>query len=299
MQRLSTDEWVAQANIVHDFKYDYSKVIYQGGTKKVFIICNIHGIFEQKAGNHLYLGRGCPKCSTGMLLTKEEWIVKAENTHGTFFDYSKVEFCGVKNPVTIICPIHGEFSQIAEKHFKYGCAACAKNKPLTIQSFIDRANIIHGFQFDYSMIKEINGKDAKVSIICSKHGIFEQIANNHLRGRGCKYCSVGNFSKKEHLWLDYCDVPNDSLHRNVKITIGDRNFCVDGIFQTEKVIYEFLGDYWHGHPIKFNPNKLNGVNKKRFSELFSATVDRIRWFRDHGYKVISIWESIFDRRVNG
>lgn len=295
MQRLSSDEWIARSNIVHDFKYDYSEVTYQGGKKKVCIICKKHGIFEQLAANHLFLGRGCPKCSTSVLLTKDEWIEKVQQKHGNFYDYSKVILDGVKNKVLIICPIHGDFKQIAEKHFEYGCSACAKNKPLTLVDFINRSSIIHKIKYDYSMIKEINGVYSKVPIICFRHGQFEQTVKNHLRGRGCKYCSVGNSSKKEQLWLDYCKVPNISSHRNVYLTIGNRNFCVDGIFQSEKVIYEFLGDFWHGHPKKFAPHKINPRNKKKFSELFKNTVDRIRWFRKYGYKVISIWESSYNK----
>lgn len=295
MRRLLADEWAAQANIVHDFKYDYSESIYLGGKKRIRIICPTHGAFEQNAANHIYLGRGCPKCSTGMLLTKEEWIVKAQNTHGAFFDYSKVEFSGVKKQVLIICPIHGEFLQIAEKHFDYGCQVCGGNKPLTVQKFIERAIIVHGNKYDYSLVKELNGTHNKLDIVCPKHGLWRQTPANHLRGQGCKYCSVGNSSKKEQLWLDDCGVPNDQKHRNVFIHIGGKKLCVDGVYQEQKVVYEFLGDFWHGHPIRFDPNKLNGVNKKRFSELFAATVDRIRLLRKHGYKVISIWESSFDK----
>ena len=46
---------------VHGTTYDYSKVDYQGKDKKITIICNTHGEFEQTAGNHLS-GQGCPMC---------------------------------------------------------------------------------------------------------------------------------------------------------------------------------------------------------------------------------------------
>jgi hypothetical protein len=235
-------------------------------------------------------------CRGGVLISRDDWIQKAKKCHGDFYSYSKVDFQGVKKRVLITCPIHGDFWQIAEKHFEYGCRDCAGNKPLTSDIFIERARRLHDDKYDYCLVTKVSGKDTKVSIVCPKHGLFKQLVNNHLQGKGCKYCSAGNSSKKEQKWLDDCRVPNDSAHRNVLVHIGGRKFCVDGIFQREQLIYEFLGDFWHGHPKKFDPRARNRINKKQFSELFEYTVDRIRWFRLHGYKVICVWESNFDKR---
>ncbi len=58
---FTNDEFINKANIVHDFKYDYSGTIYILGKLKVKIICKIHGEFEQQAQSHLR-GFGCPFC---------------------------------------------------------------------------------------------------------------------------------------------------------------------------------------------------------------------------------------------
>lgn len=296
MSCLTTKEWIKKSKIIHKSKYDYSKSIYISSDKKIIIICPIHGEFKQRAGNHLYLGRGCLKCNGGALISKRDWVIKCQKKHGKFYNYSKSNFKGVKKKILIICPIHGEFWQTAEKHFDYGCQACAGNKLISKKEFISRSNLIHNFKYDYSLIKKLSGLSKKVKIICKIHGVFEQTANNHLQKRGCKYCANGNSSKKEQLWLDYHKVPNDKFHRNVILKINNKKFCVDGIFQKEKIIYEFLGDYWHGHPVKFKPDDINKINKKKFSELFDTTIKRIRLFREHGFKVISIWERTFDRK---
>lgn len=52
-----------QANIVHDFKFNYSKVVYINSKTNVEIICKEHGSFFSTPNNHLR-GTGCPKCST-------------------------------------------------------------------------------------------------------------------------------------------------------------------------------------------------------------------------------------------
>ena len=64
-RRMRSDviEFSNKANIIHDNKYDYSKVIYYGSRRKVQILCPIHGVFEQTPTAHCQ-GAGCPACSS-------------------------------------------------------------------------------------------------------------------------------------------------------------------------------------------------------------------------------------------
>jgi hypothetical protein len=59
--KLTLEEFVASACLIHGNKYDYSKVVYINSKKKVIIICKIHGEFSQIPNSHL-TGSGCPKC---------------------------------------------------------------------------------------------------------------------------------------------------------------------------------------------------------------------------------------------
>lgn len=59
--RMTLDEFVNKANIVHNNMYNYSKVIYIRNSKHIIIICKIHGEFIQTPQNHL-AGNNCPKC---------------------------------------------------------------------------------------------------------------------------------------------------------------------------------------------------------------------------------------------
>ena len=47
--------------IVHNNKYNYSKVNYVNSTTKICIICPEHGEFWQYPRHHVK-GHGCPKC---------------------------------------------------------------------------------------------------------------------------------------------------------------------------------------------------------------------------------------------
>jgi hypothetical protein len=69
------------------------------------------------------------------------------------------------------------------------------SKRLTQEEFIKRAKEVHGNKYNYSKVFYINAK-TKVSIICPEHGVFEQIAGNHLVGNGCPFCKNLTISKK-------------------------------------------------------------------------------------------------------
>ena len=75
-----------------------------------------------------------------------------------------------------------------------GCSECAKNRKLTTKSFIKKAIKVHGKKYDYSKVKYVNAK-SKVTIICPKHGEFEQDASSHLQGHGCIKCWFEEMSK--------------------------------------------------------------------------------------------------------
>lgn len=57
----------------------------------------------------------------------------------------------------------------------------------TTEEFINKAKLIHGDKYDYSLVNYINSC-IKVKIICKIHGEFEQIPSDHLSGKGCYKC---------------------------------------------------------------------------------------------------------------
>jgi predicted RNA-binding Zn-ribbon protein involved in translation (DUF1610 family)/very-short-patch-repair endonuclease len=59
--RKSTEQFIIDANKIHNYKYDYSKVIYIDAITNVDIICPKHGVFSQKPNKHLS-NHGCIYC---------------------------------------------------------------------------------------------------------------------------------------------------------------------------------------------------------------------------------------------
>lgn len=61
-KKLTTEDFVERANVLHENKYDYSKVDLKTTHEKVMITCPTHGDFKQTPSSHLS-GRGCPLCA--------------------------------------------------------------------------------------------------------------------------------------------------------------------------------------------------------------------------------------------
>ena len=190
---LTNEDFIKEAKSIHGDKYDYSKAGYINNTTKVTIICSIHGEFELEPTVHINTGRGCPKCS-GRYMDTEYFKEKAKSIHGDKYDYSKVTYRKNYEKVTIICPVHGEFQQIANCHLNgNGCPKCnytniGDSKRMTQEEYIQRVIEIHGNKFDYSKANYVSMHE-KITIVCSTHGEFKQEASAHLFGKqGCPKC---------------------------------------------------------------------------------------------------------------
>ena len=60
---LTTEEFIKKAKEIHGDKYNYSLVNHISAHRKIKIICNDHGIFEQSSNSHILKKQGCPICN--------------------------------------------------------------------------------------------------------------------------------------------------------------------------------------------------------------------------------------------
>lgn len=60
--RKTKEQFVEEANTIHNNKYNYDLVEYVNSSTPVKIICPIHGVFEQTPEKHICYKHGCPKC---------------------------------------------------------------------------------------------------------------------------------------------------------------------------------------------------------------------------------------------
>lgn len=195
IKKLTTEEFIKRSLEKHNGIYDYSQSVYVNSRAKIFIICKIHGLFQQQARCHL-AGKGCLKCACSKKSKKavrksktiDEFIIKAQSIHGDKYDYSQAVYKNYRTILKIICPIHGIFYQTAANHLRCGCKKCGKQRlAKSLNKFILNAKSVHGDKYDYSNTTYINSK-AKLNITCHKHGMFQVVAYYHLKGKGCEHC---------------------------------------------------------------------------------------------------------------
>jgi Protein of unknown function (DUF723) len=217
------NQFIKKAIAIHGSLYDYSSIDYKTAKTKVAIGCSVHGTFMQTPNNHL-LGNKCPMCrgrfELGSPLKKKYALEKAISIHGEKYDYSEVNFSNdLKEPVSIICKVHGEFKQLWGNHVgihnQNGCPTCARDstkekQKLGLKSFVKKARTAHGKKYDYSKC-DYKSAHEKVTIICKKHGEFRCTPANHWSNKvGCPNCIRKNPSKGETIianWLDKNKIP--------------------------------------------------------------------------------------------
>ena len=253
--QYTSQEFVKNAQTIHDDKYDYSKVKYINSSTKLIIICKEHGEFEQLPSSHL-AGRGCSKCKYvkhGELsrYNSQQFIKKAQTIHGDKYDYSKVDYTVSKNKVIIICKEHGEFTQLPSGHLdgkgcgKCGRLICGEKLTMCCKLFISKAIEVHGDKYDYSKVSYVNSS-TKVMIICKEHGEFEQNPGGHLQGNGCSKCS-GHYSYTTEEWIEKAtEVHGDKYNYSKVNYYGNKNKIMiickyHGIFQ-QQPIYHLSGN---------------------------------------------------------
>ena len=241
------NNFIAKAKKVHGDRYRYEKVKYLNSYTKVTITCKTHGDFEQTPDSHLK-GHNCSQC-TSIKLDLETFVKKANEVHNSYYDYSQTVYHNSKEKVTIGCPKHGSFEQVAMSHLKgIGCKKCGtEKKTSTLEYFRNRAKEAHGELYDYSETEYINST-TKVKIKCSTHGIFEQLPLHHLQGSGCFRCKESKGEIAIANLLTSYGVGYVREH-----VIGNSRFRYDFFLPDQNILIEFHGiqhykaiDYWGG-----------------------------------------------------
>ena len=245
-RRYTKEEIIKMSIDVHGDTYNYSKIEYADRTIQN-IECREHGLFSQLKHIHVNLKGGCKKCGDilrgeNRKYTKEEIIQLAIDVHGDTYNYSKLEYNGIHNNVTILCKVHGEFLQTPSNHIRgSGCLKCGTERTseklkYTKETIIEKAKEVHGDKYDYSK-SEYTNVDTKITIVCKTHGEFQQSPYCHINNKnGCPMCknkTEGIFYKK--MQMSYPFITHQFAPDWIKPKRFD--FCI----QEHKIIIELDG----------------------------------------------------------
>lgn len=81
-KRSKIEDFLIQANLIHNNKYNYKKTKYINANTKIVITCKEHGDFTATPNNHLSRKSGCPRCKKS----------KGELAIGKILDKYRIEY---------------------------------------------------------------------------------------------------------------------------------------------------------------------------------------------------------------
>ena len=125
-------------------------------------------------------------------LTTEILVDRLMNLYGDKYKYNLVAYKGMKNNITLVCNIHGEFERMPNRllYDKLGCPKCLKKvQKHTKETFIKSLPTHITDKYDYTSLS-YNGVHIKSAFRCKKHNyLFKQTPLNHSQGHeGCPLC---------------------------------------------------------------------------------------------------------------
>lgn len=197
--RLGAEEFINKSLQRHGKnRYDYSRVLYVNAHIKVEILCDSHGPFWQSPNKHANAGNGCPQCgfersAESSRLSLSHFVQRANKVHKGKYNYSKSDYSNYSNPIVVTCTKHGDFEISPSNHLAgKGCRSCgfeasATKQKLTKGEWLKRCREQHDRRYNYKNSIYL-GFHEPITILCSEHGEFEQIARTHSIGCGCPSC---------------------------------------------------------------------------------------------------------------
>jgi hypothetical protein len=267
--KKTTEEWISEAKLKWGQTCNYDKSVYVNKETYIDIYCIYHGWIKQKPNNHVE--NGCHHCS-GRGIGKHDrysFIKRAIQINGYIYDYSKVldNFSGLNSVIELGCPTHGWFKVVAANHLTEGrgCSKCNGGVFYTHNDFLEKANKKHNNKFKY--LSKYTRSHDPITIECSKHGVFEQLAYVHLQSiHACQKCAAElGQSAGENEVADYIANLGINIIRNDNTFLG-KSKEIDIYLPDQKVGIEYCGLYYHREGMqtyKFNHNiKTNLADEK-------------------------------------
>ena len=261
MKKLTQSEFLDRAQAIHP-DLDLSGFVYSGLAVKSTAICRTHGSFQTSWGT-LKQGCGCPSCGltsrvSSRTLDFYSWVSVAVGVHSDKYNYDQNSWKNAHSKVTIICPTHGEFSQIASAHSNrgQGCPKCAdvstgERSRLSQPEFLYQCSSVHGDTYDLSETIYL-GMGKPIKVICRSHGAFYPRAGNFVnRSSGCPTCSklrVGMLSRKSESshFDDFNNAHNGKYSYN-RVYYVDGSAWVDATCATHGNFSMLAQDHKSGH----------------------------------------------------
>lgn len=271
--------------------------------EKIKHSCQLHGSFYRRPTSLRNSPYGCPKCgiksnADAKYKSEQSIIDRLFVCHGDKITLDE-PYRAIDKHHRFICNSGHAWKAVPSSVLSgRGCPTCAKQKrgldlAKTNQQIVNQLFSTHGNAIKLNeLYKHAINKNHE--FICSKGHTWETSLGNILYSRsGCPYCHNASSSKPEKQWLALLN--NKNIVENALLRIEGISYTVrpDGYDPTTKTIYEFYGDYWHGHISLWNSSrKVRGLSMR---EVNMKTRKKEKALLKAGYKVVYCWEYDFKR----
>lgn len=158
-------------------------------------------------------------------LTQEIFEERSNKIHNHKYDYSISKYKSQREPINIICPVHGVFEQTPKNHMRgQGCPKCGAEyakiwRKNNWQHFIEESRKRFGDCYDYPGIEnEYENSHSKITLKCKICGNeFPKIACDHLTSPngGCSHYEK-TISKLEDEIKEFLESKNITYIRQKK-----------------------------------------------------------------------------------
>ena len=306
---LTLEEHKTKVDTVHNSTITVLSKKYTNSAVKLTYLC-VCGNKWKATPDNIHHGYGCPVCShksskyshreaKNMLKTLQPTIELIQEYTGMHSDSQfRCKICNTK----FTKPFH------AMKGSTMQCPTCiveSRHTKLT-QQFNQKLESIYG---DYwTLVGDFVDMTKQIKIIC-KQGHTRLIRPSTLLYHDtylCKHCDpqlkrYGNYSKVSIQWLDMIikksrlKIQHAINGQEFRIVFDNNKYVkADGYNARFKIVFEFYGDNFHGNPKVFKPySKPHPFIPSYTKSLHNRTLRREEKIKDHGYHVISCWESDF------
>ncbi len=245
--RLTQNEFLEKAILVHGLKYDYNKAVYSRHCDKIIVICKNRGEFSLTANNHLE-GVGCKKCYHGKLSIDKSFDIETLKKLKSDDNTAILSLSG--KHMIIDCKIHGK-AKISK--YRYGnkiiCPKCSirsrhDNQKIDFDEFCNRYTKKYPdieILFDRDSFRNMN-EPMKVSY----NGVESELTPNQLLHGGILYYP-GYATLKSNIELKLAE-------KYPEFKSGDRSaikpYELDLYSEKYSLAIEVNGVYWHSDKFK-------------------------------------------------
>lgn len=292
-------------------------IIFYSGNRSCTTItykCVVCGMENKQRLEDIKNGAFCFKCGKQRIVEKRKGstfvsngvktLEDAQIVIGSDFEVHALGKIGKTKTIVAKCLkcLKKTEKQIGNWRVGHGCNYCKiKSRTNTTQEFIDLAKTLHAGFFDYSKV-EYKSAHRKVTILCPKHGEFEQTPNKHLQLRGCPKCkeSKGELEIRRFMLSKGLKIKSQHTFEECKYKaklkfdfyIEELNLCIEinGLQH-----YKFV-PYFHRKIKSFELQQLKDSIKRKFCE--SKKINLLEFDSRIDYNLEEVFKPYIERLEN-